>query len=207
MVILCITKDNFDVFFSHAPEAIADFEIKLARYDVAIRSVLYHPVGLEYFYKHLEAEYSTENIDFWKACRDFRHTCAKHERDPPEKAKEVRAALAKAIVNTFVRDSAPSQVNLNGVIRQAILDEVKSEKVETTAFNEAENHIIGLMSLDSFNRFKQSPLFQQFLSRAESYPMYGYKDQLSNTQHRHSIIHMRTGSNPTVLEAIAVKKK
>jgi hypothetical protein len=36
------------------PEALADFEIKLARYDCAMRSVIYHPLGLEFFTRFLE---------------------------------------------------------------------------------------------------------------------------------------------------------
>lgn len=72
-VILSITKENFQLFFNEAPEAIADFEVKLARYDVQLRSVLYHQTGLEFFVQHLRSEYSEENIEFWKTCRDFRH--------------------------------------------------------------------------------------------------------------------------------------
>jgi hypothetical protein len=72
-VLLSITKENFGQFFKEAPEAIADFEIKLARYGVQLRSVIYHPLGLEYFTQHLRSEYSEENISFWKECRDYRH--------------------------------------------------------------------------------------------------------------------------------------
>ena len=72
-IILSITKENFQIFFHEAPEAISDFEIKLARYDVALRSVLYHPLGLLYFKRHCEREYAGENVDFWLRCRDFRH--------------------------------------------------------------------------------------------------------------------------------------
>ena len=35
-VILSITKENFEKFFKEAPEAIADFEVKLARYGVSL---------------------------------------------------------------------------------------------------------------------------------------------------------------------------
>mmetsp|Transcript_8514 Transcript_8514/g.16278 ORF Transcript_8514/g.16278 Transcript_8514/m.16278 type:complete len:1011 (-) Transcript_8514:52-3084(-) len=72
-VILTISKAQFKQFFRAAPEAIADFEIKLARYDVELRSVIYHTMGYKYFKQFLQSEYSEENIDFWTACRDFRH--------------------------------------------------------------------------------------------------------------------------------------
>ena len=57
-VVLSITQANFQKFFEEAPEAIADFEVKLARYDVRLRSVLYHPVGMQFFMEHLKHEYS-----------------------------------------------------------------------------------------------------------------------------------------------------
>ena len=68
-VVLSITQQNFQRFFEEAPEAIADFEVKLARYDVRLRSVLYHPVGLQFFQEHLKREYSEENLDFWVSAR------------------------------------------------------------------------------------------------------------------------------------------
>jgi hypothetical protein len=38
-VLMSITKESFNTFFTAAPEALADFEMKLARYDVQLRSV------------------------------------------------------------------------------------------------------------------------------------------------------------------------
>jgi len=44
-------------------ESFADFEIKLARYDVSLEAVLNHKLGLEFFTRHLQSEYSMENIN------------------------------------------------------------------------------------------------------------------------------------------------
>jgi hypothetical protein len=68
-VLLSITKANFQAFFASAPEAIADFEVKILRAGVQFRSVLYHQLGYEYFVQHCKNEYSTENIEFWRDCR------------------------------------------------------------------------------------------------------------------------------------------
>ncbi len=43
-VLLMISKENFVRFFARVPEAIADFEVKLARADCHLKSVLYHPI-------------------------------------------------------------------------------------------------------------------------------------------------------------------
>ncbi len=68
-VILSITKENFQAFFAEAPEAIADFEVKILRAGVQFRSVLYHGLGFDSFLQHCKSEYSTENIEFWRDCR------------------------------------------------------------------------------------------------------------------------------------------
>jgi len=168
-VILSISKAKFAIFFKEAPEAVSDFEVKLARYDVTMRSVLYHPVGVDFFRKHLEAEYSTENIDFWQACRDYRHFDPSQFTTDEEK-DEKRLALATSIVNQFVKEGANNQVNINAIVREKITKNIlKDKKAEQNSFSEAESHIISLMALDSFNRFKQSPLFQQFLDKADAY--------------------------------------
>ena len=89
-IILSITKENFTLFFHEAPEAISDFEIKLARYDVQLRSVLYHPLGLQWFRRHCEREYAGENVDFWLKCREFRHRSMEamgKEREEKRKAR------------------------------------------------------------------------------------------------------------------------
>ncbi|MDR3471420.1 MAG: cyclic nucleotide-binding domain-containing protein, partial [Devosia sp.] len=76
-VVLSITKENFQKFFEAAPEAIADFEVKLARYDVRLRSVLYHPVGLQFFIQHLKREYCLAG-DTPVRCFDGRAIPARH---------------------------------------------------------------------------------------------------------------------------------
>lgn len=72
-VILSMTLANFEVLFELVPEAIADFELRLGKNVMRLRSLLYHPIGIKYFTKFLEQEYSDENIRFWKACREWRH--------------------------------------------------------------------------------------------------------------------------------------
>eukprot|EP00808_Paulinella_micropora_P006444 g60359.t1 len=94
-VLLVITKANFELFCKEAPEAVADFEIKLARYNVQLRSVLYHPIGMKYFSEHVKAEFSEENIDFWRECRDFRHlTYADIVSEPVQYKKMRKGSLA-----------------------------------------------------------------------------------------------------------------
>jgi hypothetical protein len=39
------------------------FNEKLARYTIALRHFIHNPIVLQYFIKHCEAEYSSENIN------------------------------------------------------------------------------------------------------------------------------------------------
>ena len=89
-IILSITKENFTLFFHEAPEAISDFEIKLARYDVQLRSVLYHPLGLQWFRRHCEREYASENVEFWLRCREYRHRSMEAMGKDREEKRKVR---------------------------------------------------------------------------------------------------------------------
>ncbi len=93
-VLLSIGKEEFNTFFSAAPEALADFEVKLARYDVQLRSILYHPAGLKIFSDFCKSEFSEENLEFWRACRDFRHIALSLERDPSKAADAYVTALS-----------------------------------------------------------------------------------------------------------------
>lgn len=162
-VILSITKENFQNFFKEAPEALADFEIKLARYNVELRSVLYHPVGLEYFTQHITSEYSQENIDFWKACIEYRKLA---ESDA---SHDALFAEAQRIYTHFVSESSEQQVNLKSHVSTGVDKSIQSGSVTAETFADAELEIFNLMSEDSFRRFKDSELFQKFLQSADSY--------------------------------------
>jgi CRP-like cAMP-binding protein len=207
-VILSITKQNFEKFFQKAPEALADFEVRLARYDVGLRAVIYHPLGVDFFSRFLEKEFAAENIHFWREARDFRHIGESkgqlsHSASAPDKifdvyksqnkfnpddkgdehldddgtfAKEVTPAIqeqlqrkAEELVQQFIAENAPEQVNINGESRHSIESQVRERRVTHRTFLNAEHEIMQLLERDSFARFKQSELFREFLAAAESY--------------------------------------
>ena len=64
---------DFNTFFKVVPSAVSDFELKLARKQCNLAAILYHPIGIDFFSKFLQLEYSDENIDFWLICRIFKH--------------------------------------------------------------------------------------------------------------------------------------
>lgn len=133
-VLLSITQANFQLFFQDAPEAIADFEIKLARYSVRLRSVLYHPIGLEYFQQHLANEYSSENIEFWKECRKFRQMKREDggggKRVGVKNSGEIKQELVTFIQNKDKSPTPPPSTQLSEELAQLFQLMVCSNKKE-----------------------------------------------------------------------------
>lgn len=53
------------MFFTIAPQAIAEFQIKLQKERVGLMPILFHEAGLVILKDFCESEYSAYNIDFW----------------------------------------------------------------------------------------------------------------------------------------------
>lgn len=83
----------------------------------------------------------------------------------PKKYAQVLEA-AQHIVAAFISMQAPQQVNIDAQQRQIIEEQVASGHVTVTTFSMAEQEILALMERDSFNRFKQSAIFRDFVSCA-----------------------------------------
>jgi CRP-like cAMP-binding protein/Ca2+-binding EF-hand superfamily protein len=128
-VILSITKENFQLFFNEAPEAIAEFEVKLARYDCQLRSVLYHQIGLDYFVQHLKREFALENIEFWKACRDFR-LLAQLDKQEREKLGFLNAAEALGTPEKGQNEEKHSEIPASGESESNHPHHTESEEIQ-----------------------------------------------------------------------------
>lgn len=154
-VLLKITKAQFDEFFEKAPEANSDFQMKLSGYHVELKVLLFHRDGVKYFEEHLKKEYSQENIHFWKACRKYEQSDIEDEKALHEEARQIS--------KLYIEDSADEQVNLPETMKARILADIATCKVDVNTFDRARDEILHLMSSDSFQRFKQSKLFQELL--------------------------------------------
>jgi len=158
-VLVSITKDTFQKFFLDSPESYADFAIKLSRYEVPLASIITHPLGLKYLTQYLAGEYSTENLHFYLAVKNF------------EKATELekQASLAVEIFTKFVDSSAHQQVNIAAGIRETLAKQVKDGKISSKMFEDAFKEVSKLMAGDSLSRFKKSELFNKLLNEVGSY--------------------------------------
>eukprot|EP01006_Ploeotia_vitrea_P040349 TRINITY_DN66422_c1_g1_i1.p1 TRINITY_DN66422_c1_g1~~TRINITY_DN66422_c1_g1_i1.p1 ORF type:complete len:596 (+),score=305.89 TRINITY_DN66422_c1_g1_i1:106-1893(+) len=185
-VMLSIEKTRFHEFFKQHPESFADFEIKLSRYDVPFETVLHHRLGIRFLTKHLQNEYSEENILFWKDVQKFKAIGT----DPRLRAARVRAA--KNIVANYVSNSAPNQVNISSEQQERIVAHLKGVEIDgdelhdapIDIFDEGEQEIVKLMAKDSFKRFKATNLFKEFLQRIDAYSHADIRPSQSQELHR-----------------------
>lgn len=178
-VLLSISQEGFNKLFLEAPEAIADFEVKLARAEVGLRSVLYHPIGLTQLEVFLKEEHSQENLIFWKTCRAFRemkeHKLIAQNIDVAHN-RQVLLSTAKGIYDQYVDEAAAEQVNLkfdrrNDLKRRLAQAEEfpATEFLTETALDECSDEIQALLKTDAFPRFKKSLAFMSFLEQVQSY--------------------------------------
>ena len=68
----------FKEFFHEMPNAVANFELKIAKQHCKLRSILYHPLGKKVFEQFINESYSDNEViihsfKFWKLCCQFRN--------------------------------------------------------------------------------------------------------------------------------------
>ncbi|XP_006147088.1 regulator of G-protein signaling 18 [Tupaia chinensis] len=109
--------------------------------------LLSHKDGLEAFTRFLKTEFSDENIEFWKACEDF-----KKNKDPQNMMLK-----AKAIYDTFIQNDAPQEVNLDFHTKEVITKSITQPTLRS--FDAAQSRVYQLMEQDSYTRFLKSDIY------------------------------------------------
>ena len=116
-----------------------------------LKRMLLTETGLEHVGRHMEKEFSKENLTFWQEARAF-HTLAADER----------LAAATKLIEHYVRNGAEEEVNLPDKIKKSTLGAYEACKIVAEApppalFAEAEEEIFKLMERDAYARFKANP--------------------------------------------------
>lgn len=107
------------------------------------------------FENFLRTEYSEENLLFWLACEDYKRITSETEM----------TLAAKRIYAEFVQVDAPRQINIDGVTRGEISQNISQPG--PNCFNRAQRLIYGLMENDCYPRFLKSDIYQALLEQAE----------------------------------------
>jgi CRP-like cAMP-binding protein len=170
-LLLELSQKNFRHFITIVPDMLTKFNTVLLEYNIHLRWFLANPLVLSYFITHCKAEFSTENIEFWMACREFRKFVESGEASN-QAAIDARAMEIKA---KYIGAQAEHQVNLKGSVESKLLRSLASGSsgnggppISATVFVDAEEEILGLMSSDSFGRFKSSELFKSCIETVNS---------------------------------------
>ena len=109
-----------------------------------LRRMLLTDAGLTHVEKHMEREFSKENLTFWQACRSFR-------------LSDERLAAGELLMAHYVRAGSEEEVNLPDAIRKSLVanfDALDGAEPAETFFAAAEEEIFKLMERDAFARFK-----------------------------------------------------
>lgn len=109
------------------------------------------------FEQFLADEYTSENLDFWDSVNKFQ------KKFDPNNSRNNKM-LARGILNMFILEDSPLQINIASKQREKVEKTVYSpEKVPIDVFNGAQKEVYLLMGRDAWTRFKSSEYWTKLL--------------------------------------------
>jgi regulator of G-protein signaling len=123
---------------------------KILAWRKSFDNLLQDKVGIEMFRDFLRTEFSEENIEFWVACEEYKHS----------KSNKI-VAEAQKIFADFIAVQATHEINLDSKTRLVTKNNMTSPNKHT--FEQAQKRIQALMEKDSYPRFLRSEPYQQLL--------------------------------------------
>ena len=117
------------------------------------------------FEKHIEGEYSGENIKFYDAVQSAQSTASLPGALEGESAKTL-VQLGKKLVDEYIKDGSSMQVNIPGPLQKEIVKADKEGDVKSLYSNLrlAHKEIYQLMARDNYPRFIKGKDFEELLS-------------------------------------------
>lgn len=70
------TTAQFETLWTRNAAAAARVAVSLDKAGATLRVILNHPRAVGLFHRHVTAEYSPENYEFWKLVTDFQNSAA-----------------------------------------------------------------------------------------------------------------------------------
>ncbi|GMT32418.1 hypothetical protein PFISCL1PPCAC_23715, partial [Pristionchus fissidentatus] len=130
-------------------------EVRL--WEASFEALLNHKYGQMLFTQFLKKEFSSENIEFWTECEEF-----KKMKD----GKKSTTQKAHDIYREFVAEHSPKEVNLDSDTRAATKAAMETG-CRTDTFTLAQGKIEQLMAKDSYRRFLKDKIYLDMLNNAE----------------------------------------
>ncbi|XP_047359187.1 uncharacterized protein LOC124952804 isoform X3 [Vespa velutina] len=127
-------------------------EKRVKRWALSMEELMSDPTGLLEFTNYLRKEYSHENIRFWVAVKDLRHS---YQAQITEKVNE--------IFKEFLAPGAPCEINIDGKTMEKVHQEMKNPSRFT--FDSAAEHVYTLLlKKDCYPRFIRSDQYRNLLA-------------------------------------------
>lgn len=144
---------------------------------ITLTDVLRYPKASEILIKFAESEMSAENIQFWLACERF---ATSSEGDTAGRARALFVTYlgkdASQEVPASTPENDPPLTTLQVAIPANVLNRIRTKlrdpsTIDVTLYMSAQAAVTQSIQLGTFQRFRNSPLFQQLISvlRGEQY--------------------------------------
>ncbi|XP_043258335.1 uncharacterized protein LOC122400767 isoform X1 [Colletes gigas] len=136
----------------NSPVVEAPTEKRVKRWALSMEELMSDPTGLQEFTNYLRKEYSHENIRFWLAVKDLRHSFQAQIND---KVNE--------IFKEFLAPGAPCEINIDGKTMEKVHQEMKNPSRFT--FDSAAEHVYTLLlKKDCYPRFIRSDQYRNLVA-------------------------------------------
>jgi len=164
--LLTLESSAFIELFGQDGNLLAEMQLKLLRSGCTLKAALNHNRCKPLFVKHIEGEYSGENIKFYDDVAMISRAASTTDTDGMR--TKLKDNLAEYIV-----DGSPQQVNIPGILQKQIKASMDGADFDVPAslalLKRAQSEIYMLMSRDNLPRFVKSELFLALLKEIGSY--------------------------------------
>ncbi|KAJ0055342.1 hypothetical protein NL108_016083 [Boleophthalmus pectinirostris] len=128
---------------------------ELDRWSQSLTSLLSSPIGVSVFGAFLRSEFSEENLQFYLACEQYKHSSNNFSLQ----------RRGRDICNTYIVPGSPREVNLDSKTRDLTIQLLQAPS--HASLNLAQKRIYSLLDTDCYPRFLQSPLYTTLLQESE----------------------------------------
>ncbi|XP_061822775.1 uncharacterized protein [Nerophis lumbriciformis] len=124
---------------------------ELEKWAESLDSLLASPTGVAVFAAFLRTEFSEENLQFYLACEQYRHSSTSFSLQ----------RRAKDICATYIQPGSPREVNLDCNTRHQTIERLQTPTL--TSLSQAQRRIYSLLDTNGYPRFLQSTIYLTLL--------------------------------------------
>jgi CRP-like cAMP-binding protein len=158
--LLALPRAGFAKLFEDEPELAAYMRIKILRNHCMLSDILNHSRARGLFATFLKAEYADESLAFYDEAVAYKAL-------PPTE----RQAVAKKIMEEYLPDGAPRQINVPYEMQKAAVTAITDGALDEDTLEACRMEVYNLMKRDSLPRFFQTDDFAKLLAHFGSYDM------------------------------------